>query len=60
MEYLSKLKIVHRDLALRNVLLTGNKTVKISDFGLAAMITDQDEVGSRIGRVKYESLSKSF
>ena len=45
MEYLSKLKIVHRDLALRNVLLTGNKTVKISDFGLAAMITDHDEVG---------------
>ena len=47
-EYLAKMKIVHRDLALRNILLTGNKTVKISDFGLAAIISgDEAEYWSR-------------
>ena len=35
MTYLAKLKIVHRDLALRNLLLSGTRTVKISDLGLA-------------------------
>lgn len=36
MEYLEKNRIVHRDLAGRNVLLMGDyKQVKISDFGLS-------------------------
>ena len=34
-EFLSKLGIVHRDLACRNVLVGENKVLKISDFGLA-------------------------
>lgn len=28
-------QILHRDLALRNLLLTGNHIVKISDFGMS-------------------------
>ncbi|XP_066964440.1 vascular endothelial growth factor receptor 1-like isoform X2 [Macrobrachium rosenbergii] len=35
MEYLSMRKVVHGDLAARNILLDGNYIVKISDFGFA-------------------------
>uniref|UniRef100_A0AC34FAK6 Protein kinase domain-containing protein n=1 Tax=Panagrolaimus sp. ES5 TaxID=591445 RepID=A0AC34FAK6_9BILA len=36
MEYISSLGIIHKDLAARNILLTANFEVKISDFGLAS------------------------
>ena len=35
MEYLQAKKLIHRDLAIRNVLLTEDNVVKICDFGLA-------------------------
>lgn len=35
MKYLSDLGVIHRDIALRNMLLTNNDVVKIADFGLA-------------------------
>ena len=35
MEYLVSRSIIHRDLAVRNVLVTEKKVVKISDFGMA-------------------------
>ncbi|CAL4139142.1 unnamed protein product, partial [Meganyctiphanes norvegica] len=35
MEYLSKRKVLHGDLAARNLLLTNDNVVKISDFGLS-------------------------
>lgn len=35
MEYLARKRIVHADLATRNVLLTSEKIAKISDFGLS-------------------------
>uniref|UniRef100_A0A914WW23 Uncharacterized protein n=1 Tax=Plectus sambesii TaxID=2011161 RepID=A0A914WW23_9BILA len=35
MEFLHSKEVVHRDLALRNILLTYNYTVKIGDFGLS-------------------------
>lgn len=41
MNYLESMKIVHRDLATRNVLVGDNERVKIADFGLA-QITDGD------------------
>ncbi|XP_065205538.1 tyrosine-protein kinase hopscotch [Planococcus citri] len=38
MAYLSEKKIVHRDLAARNILVVNDTHVKISDFGLAQFI----------------------
>ncbi|XP_026286789.1 proto-oncogene tyrosine-protein kinase receptor Ret [Frankliniella occidentalis] len=35
MDYLGQLKLVHRDLASRNILLNENLVCKISDFGLS-------------------------
>lgn len=35
MQYLVSIPLVHRDLALRNVLLKKNKTIRIADFGMA-------------------------
>lgn len=38
MAYLQSKKIVHRDLALRNILVESDDCVKISDFGLAQTV----------------------
>ena len=46
-EYLASLKIVHRDLACRNVLIAKDKLLKITDFGLSR------EVQVRICTIVY-------
>ena len=40
MAYLEDKRVVHRDLASRNVLVANGKTVKISDVGLRRMVED--------------------
>jgi len=42
MYYLSKQKIVHKDLAARNVLLTSDMIAKISDFGLSRLAVESE------------------
>ena len=39
MHYLSSRRIVHRDVAARNVLLDSTKTCKVADFGLSAALS---------------------
>ncbi|KAK5648851.1 hypothetical protein RI129_003743 [Pyrocoelia pectoralis] len=51
MEYLSGLRVVHRDLALRNVLMCENKIVKVADFGLSRDVY-QDNVYLKTGTGK--------
>ena len=43
LDYLSKLRIVHRDIAARNVLLDSTGTCKISDFGMSMSLHLNDE-----------------
>uniref|UniRef100_A0A1I7UCE1 Protein kinase domain-containing protein n=2 Tax=Caenorhabditis tropicalis TaxID=1561998 RepID=A0A1I7UCE1_9PELO len=42
MQYLASIPLVHRDLALRNVLLKKNKTIRIADFGMAKKHESKD------------------
>ena len=43
LDYLSSLRIVHRDIAARNVLLDSTGTCKISDFGMSMSLHVNDE-----------------
>ncbi|KAJ8383036.1 hypothetical protein SKAU_G00038140 [Synaphobranchus kaupii] len=51
MEYLEKNKFIHRDLAARNCLVNDSLVVKVSDFGMARYILD-DQYTSSFG-VKF-------
>lgn len=42
MDYLHKRSIIHRDLALRNILIMSETSCKISDFGLSRVIGQHD------------------
>jgi serine/threonine protein kinase len=52
MQYLESQKIIHRDLALRNLLITDQTgtekyLVKISDFGLGRVLNNQEYYTSK-------------
>ncbi|KAL5017462.1 hypothetical protein ScPMuIL_007051 [Solemya velum] len=47
MEYLECKRFIHRDLAARNVLVGDNNLVKISDFGLAKMINEDEYIAHK-------------
>jgi len=41
---LSDIKVIHRDLACRNILVGDNKCLKITDFGMSRVVTEDDPV----------------
>lgn len=43
MNYLEERHLVHRDLAARNVLLKNPNHIKITDFGLAKLLTANEK-----------------
>jgi serine/threonine protein kinase len=47
--------VVHRDIAARNVLLTGHDTAKVADFGMARVVDgdDDQETAKTIGPIKW-------
>lgn len=52
MNYLEERHLVHRDLAARNVLVKSPNHVKITDFGLAKLLTaDEKEYHADGGKV---------
>lgn len=46
LSYLENLNYVHRDVALRNLLLTTDKQIKLSDFGLSREVLNNNEYTS--------------
>ena len=42
MDYLHQKNMIHRDLALRNILIMSERVCKISDFGLSRVIGQHD------------------
>lgn len=58
MAYLEEKRMVHRDLALRNVLLYTPGCVKITDFGLAKLLDiDEDEYTAAGGKMPIKWLA---
>jgi len=53
MSYLEEKGIVHRDLAASNVLISKDDVAKVSDFGLAKKIMDDNNRGSCRIRIKW-------
>lgn len=41
MRYIEEQKYIHRDLAARNILVGENNIIKIGDFGLARVISEE-------------------
>ncbi|XP_062503039.1 ephrin type-A receptor 4a-like isoform X2 [Corticium candelabrum] len=51
MEYLSQMAFIHRDLAVRNVMLDSNFTCKIGDFGLSRDLSDSEYYITNGGKI---------
>lgn len=52
-EYIHKLKIVHRDLKPENLLLDNKKNIKIVDFGLSNIYTNEEFLKTACGSPCY-------
>jgi serine/threonine protein kinase len=52
-EYCHRMKIIHRDLKLENILMDSNGTIKIADFGLSNSIKFGQKMNTNCGTPSY-------
>ncbi len=55
LEHIHKKKVAHRDLKPENLLLTKNNILKIIDFGLSHIITNNNLLSTKCGSPSYAS-----
>lgn len=56
LEYIHGRKILHRDIKLTNIFLTGNNTVKLGDFGISRVLeSTHDSAQTVVGTPYYMS-----
>lgn len=55
-------KVIHRDLAVRNILLTAHLEPKVSDFGMSRQVSSDDasKTQSDVGPLKWMAPECSF
>lgn len=58
MDYLASQRVLHSDLAARNVLLCDDNVVKICDFGLARSLYKRSSIYHKKGKVSICKMSK--
>ncbi|XP_048186358.1 protein-tyrosine kinase 2-beta isoform X4 [Perognathus longimembris pacificus] len=57
MAYLESINCVHRDIAVRNVLVASPECVKLGDFGLSRYIEDEDYYKASVTRLPIKWMS---
>lgn len=60
MEHITGKKVVHRDLALRNCLLSSNNQVKVADMGLSRALTQDGANYTMVGKLEWFPVFASF
>jgi serine/threonine protein kinase len=58
LEYAHAQGLIHRDIKPANIMLLPDGTVKVLDFGIAAMVAAGQKARTRIGTVEYMSLEQ--
>ena len=53
LEYVHGRRVIHRDLKTQNLFLTGNKTIKVGDFGISKVLESTTQVAMTVVGTPY-------